>query len=176
MEIQDRVAIVTGAARGIGRATAVALAEAGARGVVLVDVKVGELKETERLERFDREAKLLGSLNHPNIATIHGLHQADSIKFLAMELVSGEDLAERIARGPLALDEALEIARSTALALPQRFCELAQRWWVRYLVMNRSGVQFSSRAPTLQQQRSCSGYHGRCRLKWRAQRHSPSRS
>src|SRR5262245_37799450 len=55
----------------------------------------------ERLARFEREAKLLASLNHPNIATVHGLHQADGVHFLAMELLPGEDLAQRLARGPL---------------------------------------------------------------------------
>ena len=48
----------------------------------------------DRLARFEREAKLLAALNHPNIATIHGLHEADGIRFLAMEFVAGEDLAQ----------------------------------------------------------------------------------
>ena len=58
----------------------------------------------ERLARFEREARLLASLSHPNIATIHGLHEHDGLRFLAMELVPGEDLAERLARGPLPLE------------------------------------------------------------------------
>jgi serine/threonine-protein kinase len=57
--------------------------------------------DPERLARFEREAKLLASLNHPNIAAVYGLHAADGVRFLAMELVRGEDLADRIARGPL---------------------------------------------------------------------------
>ena len=73
--------------------------------------------EPERLARFEREAKLLASLNHPNIATIHGLHEADGVRFLAMELVAGEDLAERLKSGPLPLAEALDVARQIAEAL-----------------------------------------------------------
>jgi formylglycine-generating enzyme required for sulfatase activity/cephalosporin-C deacetylase-like acetyl esterase len=65
--------------------------------------------DAERLARFEREAKLLASLNHPNIAAIHGLEQADGKPFLVLELVEGETLAKRIARGPLAVDEALNV-------------------------------------------------------------------
>ena len=50
--------------------------------------------DPERLARFDREARLLASLNHPNIASIYGVHEADGIRFLALELVDGEDLAQ----------------------------------------------------------------------------------
>ncbi|NIV48039.1 MAG: protein kinase, partial [Gammaproteobacteria bacterium] len=74
-------------------------------------------EDAERLMRFEREAKLLASLNHPNIAAIYGLEEAEGVHFLVMELVAGEDLAERLARGPLSVDEALEIARQIALAL-----------------------------------------------------------
>jgi len=74
-------------------------------------------QDPERLARFEREAKLLGSLNHPNIATVHGLHEADGSRFLAMELVDGEDLAVRLARGPLPVDEALAVCRQVAAAL-----------------------------------------------------------
>src|SRR5512134_2417840 len=56
-------------------------------------------EDPERLARFEREAKLLASLNHPNIATIHGLHHAEGVHFLAMELVQGEDLAVKLKRG-----------------------------------------------------------------------------
>ena len=71
----------------------------------------------ERLARFEREAKVLASLNHPNIAGIHGLHDRDGYRFLAMELVPGEDLAERLKRGKLPVDEALDVARQIAEAL-----------------------------------------------------------
>ncbi len=71
----------------------------------------------ERLSRFEREAKLLASLNHPNIAGIYGIHKAsDSGPFLAMEMVEGEDLAERLNRGALPTDEALRIALEIARA------------------------------------------------------------
>jgi serine/threonine-protein kinase len=73
--------------------------------------------DRDRLARFEREAKLLASLNHPGIAAIHGLHEADGERFLALELVDGEDLAQRLERGPLVLDEALSIAQQVAEAL-----------------------------------------------------------
>jgi serine/threonine protein kinase len=71
----------------------------------------------ERLARFEREAKLLAALNHPNIATIHGLHEANGLHFLAMEMVGGEDLADRLSGGALAFGRALEIAEQMAAAL-----------------------------------------------------------
>jgi serine/threonine-protein kinase len=74
-------------------------------------------EDGERLARFDREAKVLASLNHPNIAGIYGFHDHAGVRFLAMELVPGEDLAERLRRGPLPVAEALEVARQIAEAL-----------------------------------------------------------
>jgi serine/threonine-protein kinase len=74
-------------------------------------------RESDRLMRFEREAKLLATLNHPNIATVHGLHEADGVRFLAMELASGEDLAQRLSRGPLAAEASLQIALQVAEAL-----------------------------------------------------------
>jgi hypothetical protein len=76
-------------------------------------------RDPERLARFRREAHLLASLNHPNIAAIFGLEEAGGTPFLALELVEGEDLKDRIARGPVALGEALEIARQIADALEE---------------------------------------------------------
>jgi hypothetical protein len=73
--------------------------------------------DPERAARFEREAKLLASLNHPHIAAIYGLEQADGQQFIVMELVEGETLADRIARGPIPLDEALPIARQIGEAL-----------------------------------------------------------
>jgi len=73
--------------------------------------------DRERLARFEREAKLLASLNHPNIAVVHGLHDVEGIRFLAMELVEGEDLSKRLERSPLSLEEALPLARQVAAAL-----------------------------------------------------------
>jgi len=75
----------------------------------------------ERLARFEREAKLLASLNHPNLATVYGVHQTEvssgSRPFLAMELVPGEDLAQRLKRGRLSVDEAVGFARQISDAL-----------------------------------------------------------
>jgi len=73
--------------------------------------------DPDRLARFEREAKVLASLNHPNIAQIHGLEDADGVRALVLELVEGPTLAERIARGPLPLEEALPIAKQIAAAL-----------------------------------------------------------
>jgi hypothetical protein len=74
-------------------------------------------RDPGRLARFEREAKTLASLNHPHIAQIHGFEHSDGGGALVMELVEGEDLSQRIARGPLPLDEALPIARQVAAAL-----------------------------------------------------------
>src|SRR5262245_35685985 len=74
-------------------------------------------QDAERLARFEREAKTLGALNHPNIAIIHGLEKSRGTHALVMELVEGEDLSQRIARGPIPLDEALPIAKQIAEAL-----------------------------------------------------------
>ena len=68
-------------------------------------------KDKERLARFEREAKLLASLNHPNIASIYGLEESDGVKTLVLELVEGPTLAERIAQGPIPVDEAIAIAK-----------------------------------------------------------------
>ena len=74
-------------------------------------------RDTERLRRFQREAKVLASLNHPNIAAIYGVEQSESTHYLVLELVPGETLAERIARGPIPVDEAIELAMKIAEAL-----------------------------------------------------------
>src|SRR5262249_51931737 len=71
----------------------------------------------DRLARFQREAEVLASLNHPHIAGIHGLEERDGVVALVMELVEGEDLSQRIARGAIPLDEALPIANQIADAL-----------------------------------------------------------
>jgi Tol biopolymer transport system component len=73
--------------------------------------------DPERLGRLQREAEVLASLNHPNVATIYGLEDADHTKALVIELVDGDDLSQRIAQGPIPLDEALPIARQIAEAL-----------------------------------------------------------
>ena len=74
--------------------------------------------DSERLSRFQREAKMLAALNHPNIATIHGLEQSGGTSYLVMELVSGETLQERVKRdGAVPIEEALVIAKQIAEAL-----------------------------------------------------------
>ena len=73
--------------------------------------------DADRLARFTREAKTLASLNHPHIAGIYGLEESAGITALVMELVEGEDLSQRIARGAIPLDEALPIAKQIADAL-----------------------------------------------------------
>ena len=74
-------------------------------------------RDPDRLARFEREAKALASLNHPNIAQIYGFEKTDATSALVMELVEGEDLSRRIARGAVPLDEALPLARQIAGAL-----------------------------------------------------------
>jgi serine/threonine-protein kinase len=65
--------------------------------------------DPERLARFEREARVLASLNHPNVATLHGFETEEGTSFLVMELVEGETLADRIARGPISVDEAIPL-------------------------------------------------------------------
>src|SRR5436309_616694 len=74
-------------------------------------------RDPERLARFEREAKLLASLSHASIAGIHGLEEHDGHRYLILEFVDGETLADRLARGPLPLDEAIEVGRDVARAL-----------------------------------------------------------
>ena len=74
-------------------------------------------RDSERMARFEREAKVLASLNHPNIAAIYGLEESGPISALVMELVEGPTLAERIRSGAIPLDEALPIARQVADAV-----------------------------------------------------------
>src|ERR1700686_817748 len=73
--------------------------------------------DADRLARFQREARTLASLNHPNVAGIYGLEESGGVTALVMELVEGEDLSQRISRGPIQIDEALPIARQIADAL-----------------------------------------------------------
>jgi serine/threonine-protein kinase len=73
--------------------------------------------DPDRLARFQREAQVLASLNHPNIAQIHGLEDSEGTKALVLELVEGPTLADRIAQGPIPIDEALPIAKQIAEAL-----------------------------------------------------------
>jgi len=85
---------------------------------VAIKVLPAELsQDRERVARFRREAQVLASLNHPNIAAIYGLEESAGVVALALELVEGEDLAERMKRGAIPVDEALAIAKQIAEGL-----------------------------------------------------------
>src|SRR5438132_6368867 len=73
--------------------------------------------DADRVARFAREAQMLASLNHPNIAAIHGLEESEGVRALVLELVEGPTLAERIAHGRIPIADALAIARQIADAL-----------------------------------------------------------
>ena len=87
------------------------------RDAALKILPAGFIADPDRRARFDREARLLASLNHPNIAMIYGFVERDGVSALALEFVEGETLAERIARGKLPIDDALRIAKQIAEAL-----------------------------------------------------------
>src|SRR5262245_58043290 len=74
-------------------------------------------RDADRVSRFQREAEVLASLNHPNIAAIYDLQEMNGSRYLVLELVEGETLAERIARGPISLEDALNIAKNICEAL-----------------------------------------------------------
>lgn len=87
------------------------------RDVAVKVLSEGVAKDADRLARFEREAHVLASLNHPNIAAIYGLERIDNTPLLIMELVPGQTLAERLKKGALAIDDALAIAVQIATAL-----------------------------------------------------------
>ncbi len=87
------------------------------RDVALKALPQSVAADPQRLARFAREAQLLASLNHPHIAHIYGIEESPAVTAIVLELVDGEDLAERISRGPIPVDEALPIARQIAEAL-----------------------------------------------------------
>jgi serine/threonine-protein kinase len=68
--------------------------------------------DAERLARFQREAEVLASLNHPNIASVYGREESDAKRFIVMELVEGQTLAQRLLKGPLLVNDALEVQNS----------------------------------------------------------------
>jgi len=74
-------------------------------------------RDPERVARFQREAKVLASLNHPHIAAIYGFEEANAVRFLVLELVEGETLADRLQIGPLLVDEALSVCKQIAEAV-----------------------------------------------------------
>jgi serine/threonine protein kinase len=73
--------------------------------------------DPERVARFQREAQVLASLSHPNIGLIYGIHESRGVRFLVLELVEGETLASRLKRGPIPVDDALELLKQVAAAL-----------------------------------------------------------
>src|SRR5258708_25864577 len=87
------------------------------RGVAIKVLPQALAGDRDRLARFEREAKTLAALNHANIAHIHGFEDSTGVPALVMELVEGPTLADRIAKGPIPLDEALPIAKQIAEAL-----------------------------------------------------------
>jgi serine/threonine protein kinase len=87
------------------------------REVAIKVMPEGLSADPERVARFDREAKVVASLNHPNIAAVHSVHAHDGLPFISMELVSGEDLAAVLKRGRMNRDDALRIAVQVARAL-----------------------------------------------------------
>jgi Tol biopolymer transport system component len=87
------------------------------RDVAIKVLPVEFAKDADRVARFQREAKLLASLNHPNIAAIHGLEESAGANFLVLELVKGETLADRIKAGPIPIEESLRLALQIAEAL-----------------------------------------------------------
>jgi hypothetical protein len=87
------------------------------RQVALKVLPAAVAADADRLARFQREAEVLAALNHPNIAAIYGLEKTPTFTALVMELVEGEDLSERIARGAIPIDEALPFAKQIAEAL-----------------------------------------------------------
>src|SRR5882672_2300856 len=87
------------------------------RYVAIKSLPAAFAQDPERVARFKREAQLLAALNHPHIAGIHGLEESNGSQFLVLEFVDGESLADRLAKGPLPLTEALRIAREVVDAL-----------------------------------------------------------
>jgi serine/threonine-protein kinase len=87
------------------------------RGVAIKLLPAAFSTDAQRLSRFEREAQVLASLNHPNIASIYGIEESGDIRCIVMELVEGESLQARIQRGPIPLDDALKIAKQIAEAL-----------------------------------------------------------
>ncbi|HEY7423491.1 MAG TPA: protein kinase, partial [Gemmataceae bacterium] len=87
------------------------------RRVAIKMLRDGSADDPAWLARFNREARLLAALTHANIATVYGLGEVEGLRYLVMELVPGETLARRLTRGPLPLDEALQVGRQIAAAL-----------------------------------------------------------
>src|SRR5262245_61809297 len=87
------------------------------RDVAIKSLPEAFAEDAERLARFEREAKVLASLSHPNVAGILGLEEVGGARYLVLELVDGETLAERIERGPLSVSDTIDMARQVGAAL-----------------------------------------------------------
>src|SRR5882672_7556588 len=87
------------------------------REVAIKALPEGLARDADRMARFEREAQALASLNHSNIAAIYGLERADGVPYLVLELVEGETLEARIARGALPVKEALRVGKELAAAV-----------------------------------------------------------
>ncbi len=87
------------------------------RDVAIKSLPEAFAKDPERLARFEREARLLASLSHPNVAGIHGLELVEGQRYLVLEFIEGESLAQRLARGPLSVGEAVAVCRQVAAGL-----------------------------------------------------------
>src|SRR5262245_28600221 len=87
------------------------------RGVAIKVLPDALLSDRDHVARFEREARALAALHHPHIASLFGMEEADGRHFLIMELVEGETLAERVARGPMAVQHTLALAQQIAEAL-----------------------------------------------------------
>ena len=112
------------------------------RDVALKVLPASFASDPERLARFEREARALASLSHPNIAGIHGLEEVDGQRFLVMELAEGQTLGERLARGPLPVEEAVRIALQIAEAL-----EAAHDKGIVHRDLKPGNVMVSARRP-----------------------------
>src|SRR5438093_10529908 len=87
------------------------------RDVALKILPPAFMADADRVARFEREARLLASLNHPHIGAIYGVEDTGNVPALVLELVEGDTLDQRLLRGPLALSQALAVAQPTADAL-----------------------------------------------------------
>ena len=99
--------------------------------------------DSDRLARFRREAQVLASLNHSNVGSIYGFEESDGVQALILELVDGPTLADRIAQGPIPLDEALPIATQIADAV-----EAAHERGIVHRDLKPENVYLESRPPT----------------------------
>src|SRR5947209_14123516 len=87
------------------------------RDVALKILPAAFASDPDRMARFEREARVLASLDHPNIAAIYGLEESDGVRALVLALINGPTLAESIAQGPIPLEEAIHVARQIADAV-----------------------------------------------------------